>query len=74
MINVFEFVLFLLVIVFVYRVVDTYIKSRADRDKSTEGADMDARLQEMEDRVRVLERIVTDDRYELKRKFEDLEN
>lgn len=72
--NVFEFVLIILVIVFVYRVVDTYIKSRSDRDKVSEETDMDARLREMEDRVRVLERIVTDDRYDLKRKFEDLEN
>jgi len=72
--NVFEFVLILLVIVFVYRVVDTYIKSRSDRDKNSEDIGMDARLQEMEDRVRVLERIVTDDRYDLKRKFEDLED
>ena len=71
--NVFEFVLILLVIVFVYRIVESYIKGRPDRDKTTEANDMDARLKEMEDRVRVLERIVTDDRYDLKRKFEDLE-
>jgi hypothetical protein len=72
--NVFEFVLILLVIVFVYRVVDTYIKSRSDREKTSEDTDMDTRLQAMEDRVRVLERIVTDDRYDLKRKFEALED
>lgn len=74
MINVFEFVLIMLVIVFVYRVVDTYLKSRTDRFKAGEDTDMDARFQEMEERVRVLERIVTDDRYDLKRKFEDLED
>ncbi len=74
MVNVFEFVLFLLVIVFVYRVVESYLKSRSDRAKTSEDTEMEARLKEMEDRVRVLERIVTDDRYDLKRKFEDLEN
>lgn len=73
--NVFEFVLFLLIIVFVYKAIEAYIKSRSEQTKAADTtADLDAGLQALEERVQVLERIVTDERYDLKRKFRDLED
>jgi hypothetical protein len=72
--NAFEFVLGILIIVFAYKVIETYIKSRSQQTKEAETTDLDAGLQALEERVRVLERIVTDERYDLKRKFKDLED
>lgn len=72
--NVFEFVLCILIIVFAYKGIEAYLKSRSERSQSTEDADLDAGLRALEERVRVLERIVTDERYDLKRQFKDLED
>jgi len=72
-INVFEFVLGVVLIVFVYKTIETYIKSRPEQAKAGEDSDLDAELHALEERVRVLERIVTDERYDLKRQFKDLE-
>ena len=37
-------------------------------------ADMEARLEQAEQRIKILERIVTSEEYDLKRQFKDLEN
>lgn len=74
MLNAFEFVLAILIIVFAYKTISSYIQSRSDHAKAGEASDLDADLQALEERVRVLERIVTDERYDLKRKFKDLED
>ncbi len=75
MLNAFEFVLGILIIVFVYKTIESYIKSRsAPAQAGAEKTDLDADLRALEERVRVLERIVTDERYDLKRKFKDLED
>ena len=42
------------------------------RRDDTADAELLARLQQVEERVRVLERIVTDERYDLKQQFKDL--
>ena len=42
------------------------------RRDDTADADLLERLQQVEERVRVLERIVTDERYDLKQQFKDL--
>jgi len=70
----FEFVLCILIIVFVYKAIATYIKSRSEQTKATDATDLDTDLRALEERVQVLERIVTDERYDLKRKFKDLED
>jgi len=46
-------------------------QSRSNSDESANAA-LVQRLGELEERVRVLERIVTDDRFELKQQFKDL--
>jgi hypothetical protein len=75
--NPFEFVIAILVIIFLFKLIDTMIKSKGMRRSEEEAAavnkDLVQRLAELEDRVRVLERIVTDERYDLKRQFKDLE-
>jgi uncharacterized membrane protein len=72
--NVFEFVLGILLIVFVYKLLESRIRHRSAEAK--EGASVDearARLDALEERIRVLERIVTDERFDLKREFRNLD-
>ena len=70
-----EFVLPLLALILVYKLIRLVIvqKNQPRRDDSV-NAELLERLNQVEERVRVLERIVTDERYDLKRQFEDLEN
>jgi hypothetical protein len=73
--NPFEFVIAILVIVFCFKGIDTYMKTKAARRSDEEAAASNGLLQrvgELEERVRVLERIVTDERYDLRRQFKDL--
>jgi hypothetical protein len=44
------------------------------RRDDTANTDLVNRLAEVEERVRVLERIVTDDRHDLRQQFKDLES
>ena len=71
----FEFVIPLVALILVYKLIRLVLvhKNSPRRDDAV-NAELLARLNEVEERVRVLERIVTDDRYDLKRQFEDLEN
>jgi hypothetical protein len=71
----FEFVLPLLAMILVYKLIKTVILHRnPPRRDDPVNAELLERLNQVEERVRVLERIVTDERYDLKRQFEDLEN
>ena len=72
MMNVFEFVLLILVICFAYKAFETYLKNRAANQETSQADDVQDRFQELEERIKVLERIVTDDRYDLKKEFRDL--
>jgi hypothetical protein len=73
--GVFEMVVLIVVVGCVTGVVNNFIKTRKDQG----GEDLDdifSRLEQMDDlenRVRVLEAVVTDENYDLKRKFSDLE-
>ena len=71
----FEFVIPLLALILVYKLIKLVIihKNTPRRDDSV-NAELLERLNQVEERVRVLERIVTDERYDLKRQFKDLEN
>jgi|GEM_PF-152315 hypothetical protein len=71
----FEFVIPLVALILVYKLIRLVIvhKNPPRRDNPVD-AELLERLNQVEERVRVLERIVTDDRYDLKRQFEDLEN
>lgn len=71
--NVFEFVLAILLIVFIYKLLETRMRHRHEtRTEDPPAEDMQARLDTLEERIRVLERIITDERYDLKREFKDL--
>jgi uncharacterized membrane protein len=73
--NVFEFVIAIVVLSFVYRLMVAWIRERANSRSSGDEpakAALLERLGQLEERVQVLERIVTDERFELKQQFKDL--
>jgi membrane protein implicated in regulation of membrane protease activity len=73
--NPLEFVLAIVFLVLAYKVVSIVLHNRASRpvqDAPERNADVARQLADLEERVRVLERIVTDDRSELKRQFREL--
>lgn len=73
--HAYEFIIAVLILVFIFKLSNVWVTQRAARVRDDEGANADLvrRLGEMEERVRVLERIVTDDRFDLKRQFEELQ-
>jgi hypothetical protein len=72
--HVFEFALAMVAIVMIFKLIRTAIihQGKAPRRDDTVNAELLERLRQVEERVQVLERIVTDDRYELKQQFKDL--
>jgi hypothetical protein len=68
-VNMFEMVVVIVVISAIASMFNSWTKQRR---KSASSAD-DGRLDRLEERVRVLERIVTDSGYEVRRQFRDLE-
>jgi hypothetical protein len=72
----FEFVLALLAMCFLFSLIGTWLRQRGKtaHDKAADGVHVEllARLAEAEERIRVLERIVTDERYDLKRQIDEL--
>jgi hypothetical protein len=75
--NAFEFVIVIVIVSFIYKLVAVWMRSRElsrsnDDSANANAALMQQRFGQLEERVRVLERIVTDDRYELKQQFKDL--
>jgi hypothetical protein len=68
-VNMFEMVVVIVVIASISSVFTSWMKQRR---KGGAPAD-DARLEKLEERIRVLERIVTDSGYEVRRQFRDLE-
>lgn len=61
-------------IVFTASTIKTYIKARAKKpgDSSAELAETLAKIELLEERVRVLERILTENKYDLKREINSL--
>jgi hypothetical protein len=74
---VFEFVIAILIVVFTYKLVTLRMHQRNLQNlRGTDDADRLAwqeQLDQLEERVKVLERIVTDDKYDLKRQIEALD-
>ena len=70
----FEFALAMVAIVLIFKLIRPVIvhKTHAPRRDRTVNAELVERLNQVEERVRVLERIVTDERYDLKQQFKDL--
>jgi len=72
--HAFEFVLSILFLVFAYRLLQAWVANRSMLPPPDDAGRVEAmqRLAQLEERVRVLERIVTDERFELNRQFKDL--
>lgn len=75
--HVFEFVLLIIVICSIAKLIEKAMDRRGARRESGRTGDadpeaLDQRLEQLEERIRVLERIVTDQRGELHRQFRDL--
>jgi hypothetical protein len=70
----FEFIFALVAMVLLFKLVSSSMRQRhlAPRDDAV-NAELVQRLSQVEERVRVLERIVTDERFDLKQQFKDLE-
>lgn len=70
----FEFALALITLVLIYKLIRlAFVQTKsAPRKDDTVNAELLERLRQVEERVQVLERIVTDERYDLKRQFKDL--
>jgi hypothetical protein len=70
----FEFVLALVVLSMVFKLIRLAIVQRQLQPRRDDpvNAELLERLNQVEERVRVLERIVTDERYDLRQQFKDL--
>jgi hypothetical protein len=70
----FEFLIVVVALSFGYKLIAAWMSARAQRRPSDEPANaaLLERLSQLEERVRVLERIVTDERFDLKQQFKDL--
>jgi hypothetical protein len=70
----FEFAIAIVALVLVYNLIKTMFRQKHMRRSADDGvaAELAERLRQVEERVRVLERIVTDERFDLKQQFKDL--
>jgi hypothetical protein len=70
----FEFAIAIVALVLIYNLLKTLFRQKHVRRSVDDGvnAELAQRLQQVEERVRVLERIVTDERFDLKQQFKDL--
>ena len=69
----FTFVLLIIMVVMCGQVAQTYLKQRARRPEPDEDFEQTLlKIDELEKRIQVLERIVTENRYDLKKEIDDL--
>ena len=72
--NPFEMTVIIVALAILGGVIKHYLDSRGDMEASSkEHQRLLSRIDEMEERIQVLERIVTDENYELKRQFRNLD-
>ena len=71
--NPFEFVLAIIIISFVFQLIKTRMSQKDKSASNQESDEYRIKMSDLERRIRVLERIVTDDTADLKRQFQDLE-
>lgn len=71
--NVFEFVIIVIILSLTYKFLSGWMKNRTKGVEEPAREALLKRLDEVEERVRVLERIVTDERFDLKQQFKELE-
>lgn len=71
--NVFEFVIIVIILSLTYKFFAGWMKNRTKLVEEPAREALIKRLDEVEERVRVLERIVTDERFDLEQQFKELE-
>ncbi len=72
--NPFEMTVIIVALAILGGVIKHYLDSRGDIEASSEEHQrLLSRIDDMEERIRVLERIVTEENYDLKRQFRDLD-
>ena len=74
--NVFEFVIILVIAVLAFQLWETKIKHKQKTvaKEAVEDDDVRSKLDDLEGRIEVLERIVTDSKYDLNRQLNELED
>ena len=70
--NVFSFIIWVVALAFVFTLLRTWIQGRNERGAVAADEATLARLEELEERVRVLERIVTEKRTDLREEIDRL--
>ncbi|MGH8166660.1 MAG: hypothetical protein ACREQ1_05440 [Woeseiaceae bacterium] len=72
--NVFTFVFLTVTVVLVAQLIKSYLENRNKRNAASEEADDDTllKIDRLEERIEVLERIVTENRYDLKNQIDNL--
>ena len=71
--NVFEMVVIIVALVTIGKFLQVAVEKRHRRSEDDDEPATEERLAKLEERVRVLESIVTDSGYDLRRQFRDLE-
>jgi hypothetical protein len=69
----YELAIAIVAIIFTYKLIRLALLRRPPPRDDTASTELINRLADVEERVRVLERIVTDDRHDLRQQFKDLE-
>lgn len=74
--NVFEMIILIVLIGTSARIITEIVRHKGNASSASQDNLDDAldRIDDLEERVRVLERVVTDDRYELNRQIDDLKD
>jgi phage shock protein B len=71
--NVFTFVIIIVIVVSLSELAKTYLKQRETKTETDEDLNETlAKIEALEERIQVLERIVTEKRYDLKKEIDDL--
>ncbi|MEM6511697.1 MAG: hypothetical protein AAF660_01685 [Pseudomonadota bacterium] len=72
--NVFHMVIWIVAIVSIASVLEKYLKVRAKKEGDAVSLNEEslARINELEERIQVLERIVTENKFDLKKQINDL--
>jgi hypothetical protein len=71
--NVFTFVFLTVTVVLCAQLIKSYLENRNKRSAASEEADDTLlKIDRLEERIEVLERIVTENRYDLKKKIDNL--
>ena len=71
--NVFTFVIIIVIVVSLSELAKTYLKQRETKTETDENLNETlSKIEALEERIQVLERIVTEKRYDLKKEIDDL--